>query len=59
MDEDLAPEAERAVWSGRRGRREAFVRVRIRNGVGVIEELYVDGVPIHDWLEESSSKDSG
>ena len=50
MDEDLAPEAERAVWSGPRGGREAFVSVRIRKGVGVIEELFVDGVPIHQWL---------
>lgn len=53
MDEDLAPEAERAVWTGRRGRREASIGVRIRHGVGVIEELYIDDVPIHRWLEEN------
>lgn len=52
MDEDLAPEAERAVWGGPQGRREASVNVRIRNGVGVIEELYIDDLPIHDWLAE-------
>ncbi len=40
MDEDLAPEAERAVWSRRGGQREAFVTVRVRKGVGVLEELY-------------------
>jgi len=56
MDEDLAPKAERAVWGGRRGQREAFVSIRVRNGVGVIEELYVDGVPIHQWLAENSDK---
>ena len=56
MDEDLAPKAGRAVWGGRRGQREAFVSIRIRNGVGVIEELYVDGVPIHQWLAENSDK---
>jgi uncharacterized membrane-anchored protein len=54
MDEDLAPEAERAVWGGPRGRREASVSVRIRNGFGVIEELYIDDVPIHRWLAENA-----
>ncbi len=54
MDEDLAPKAERAVWGGRRGQREAFVSIRVRDGVGVIEELYVDGVPIHQWLAENA-----
>ena len=54
MDEDLAPEAERAVWSGPRGQREASVSVRIRNGFGVIEELYIDDVPIHRWLAENN-----
>jgi uncharacterized membrane-anchored protein len=53
MNEKLAPEAERAVWTGPRGRREASVSVRIRNGVGVIEELYIDDVPIHQWLAEN------
>ncbi len=54
MDEDLAPEAERAVWSGPRGEREASVTVRVRNGVGVIEDLYIDDVPIHRWLAENA-----
>lgn len=52
MDENLAPEAERAVWGGPRGQREALVTVRVRNGVGVLEELYIDDVPIHRWLED-------
>ncbi len=56
MDEDKAPEAERAVWGGRRGRREASVSVRIRHGVGVIEELYIDDVPIHRWLAENAEE---
>ena len=55
MNEDLAPKAERAVWGGPRGQREAFVSVRVRDGVGVIEELFVDGVPIHQWLDENAS----
>ena len=53
MDEDLAPEAERAVWGGPRGRREASVSVRIRSGFGVVEELYIDDVPIHRWLSQN------
>jgi uncharacterized membrane-anchored protein len=56
MDEDKAPKAERAVWGGRRGQREASVSVRIRHGVGVIEELYIDDVPIHQWLAENADK---
>jgi uncharacterized membrane-anchored protein len=55
MDETMAPEAERAVWSRSRGRREASVTVRVRNGVGVLEELYIDNVPIHQWLWENAS----
>jgi len=54
MDEDRAPKAERAVWAGRRGQREASIGVRVRNGVGVIEELYIDDVPIHQWLAENA-----
>lgn len=53
MDEDLAPEAERAVWGGPRGQREASVSVRIRSGFGVVEELYIDDVPIHRWLAQN------
>ena len=56
MDEDLAPEAERAVWGGRRGQREASVSIRIRDGVGVIEELFVDDIPIHQWLAEDATE---
>ena len=55
MDENLAPEAERAVWSSPRGRREAFVTVKVRRGVGVLQELYIDDVPIHQWLAENPS----
>lgn len=57
MDEDLAPEAERAVWNGRRGQREVSVTVRVRDGVGVIEDLYIDDIPIHQWLAENAADD--
>jgi len=57
MDENLAPEAERAVWNRRRGQREAFVTVRVRRGVGVLEELYIDEVPIHQWLADNAPEE--
>jgi len=56
MDETLAPEAERAVWNRRGGRRDASVTVRVRKGVGVIDELYIGDVPIHQWLAENASE---
>ena len=56
MDEDKAPDAERAVWSRRRGQRNASVSVRIRNGTGVIEELYIDDTPIHQWLADNAEE---
>lgn len=57
MDENLAPEAERAVWNRPRGQREAFVTVRVRKGVGVLEELYIGDIPIHRWLAENAPGD--
>lgn len=53
MDEALAPEAERAVWRRRGGEREAFVTVRVRKGVGVLEELFIGDVPIRRWLADN------
>lgn len=55
MNEKLAPEAERAVWGGNRGQREAFITVRVFNGTGVLEDLWVDGIPIHQWLTENAN----
>ena len=49
MNEELAPAAERAYLE-RTGERDAFVTVRIRSGFAVLEELYVDGVPIGEYL---------
>jgi uncharacterized membrane-anchored protein len=48
MTEELAREVDRSLW--RRGRRPAWVTVRVRNGTGVIEDLYVDGRPVREWL---------
>jgi uncharacterized membrane-anchored protein len=53
MDENLAPEAE-SVYRRRtrREQRDAYALVRVRRGIGVIEELYVGGRPIRDVLGE-------
>ncbi len=53
MDEGLAPKAEAAVWRGPRGQRNASITVRVKNGFGVLEELWIDGVPILQWFEEN------
>lgn len=48
MTEKLAKEVDRSLW--RRGIRPAWVTVRVRAGLGVIEDLYVDGLPVREWL---------
>jgi len=48
MTEELAKEVDRSLW--RRGIRPAWVTVRVRDGLGVIEDLYVDGLPVREWL---------
>jgi uncharacterized membrane-anchored protein len=59
MEEHLAPAAERAYWqNNRRGQtnQNAYAMVRIRNGTGVIENLYVAGKPIVELARELSVK---
>jgi uncharacterized membrane-anchored protein len=51
MDESLAPEAERA-YRDRSGSREAWVTVHVRDGHAALEELYLDGLPIREFLEQ-------
>ncbi|HSW14470.1 MAG TPA: GDYXXLXY domain-containing protein [Solimonas sp.] len=54
LDEQLAPEAERVYREGnRRGEpdaRPAWASVRVRRGYAVLEELYIDGVPVRERL---------
>jgi hypothetical protein len=53
MPEDLAPRAERAYAEhSRRSGRDAYIEVRLRSGVAVIEDLYVGGKPIREYLKE-------
>ena len=57
MDENEAPEAERVYRQNSvRSNRNAYVQVRIEKGFGVIEDLYVDGTPIRDYLESHPSE---
>lgn len=71
MNERQAPQAELAyLRAGRRTqpaadqsvappRPDTYVQVRVRKGFGVIEELYLDGVPVLEYLQrdrESVSK---
>ncbi|MEJ2309873.1 MAG: GDYXXLXY domain-containing protein [Gammaproteobacteria bacterium] len=60
MDEADAPRAE-AVYRRHAGRSDgdavtAYVLVRVKEGRGVIEELYIDGRPIGDILSEDTAK---
>jgi uncharacterized membrane-anchored protein len=48
ITEELAKEVDTAMWN--RGIRPAWVTVRVYEGLGVIEELYVDGLPVPEWL---------
>jgi len=51
MEESLAPVAERAYREHTRpNNRTTYITVRIRDGNSVIENLWVDGVPIHEFL---------
>lgn len=51
MDEHMAPEAERAYRQRDRGeQREAYAAVRVRNGNAVLEDLYIEGVPVADFI---------
>lgn len=54
MNEKLAPAAETAYreHSRRGGQQDAYVTVRVQNGRAVIEELYVAGKPIREFLKK-------
>jgi uncharacterized membrane-anchored protein len=55
LPEDLAPRAERAYFEhSRGGKRDAYILVRVRSGEAVIEDLYVGGMPIRDFLDQHS-----
>lgn len=56
MEEDAAPAAEKAYWEhSRRTNTAAYIQVRIENGFGVLEDLYLDGTPIQAYLEQQAA----
>lgn len=52
MDEHNAPRAELAYQEiSRSTNRNAYVQMRIRKGFGVIEDLFIDDVPVREYLK--------
>lgn len=69
MEEALAPEAEKAYWRAQQARLlpapaedapspplETYISVRVRRGFAVIEELYLNGQPVADYLASQSAE---
>ena len=57
-EEQLAPEIERAYRANsRRGEQDAFIAVRVRKGRGVLEELYIDDLPVGEYLRLQAVSD--
>ena len=58
MEESDAPAAEKAYREHSRqgGERDAYVIVRVRKGQAVIEDLYVGGMPIREFLKYPNPK---
>jgi uncharacterized membrane-anchored protein len=53
MNEELAPRAEHVYREhSRRGKQDAYIAVRVRSGFAVLEELYVGGKAIADFLAD-------
>ena len=54
MDENAAPAAEQAYWKyTAASNRNAHVQVRLEKGFAVLEDLYVDGQPIREYLAQN------
>ena len=55
--EKLAPQAEQAYReNSRRGKENAYVTVRVRNGDAALEQLYIDNQPLADYLRAQAAK---
>ena len=56
MKEDLAPKAEKAYFrASSRTNRTAHIQVRVRDGRAVVEELFIEDVPIGEYLKRPES----
>ena len=54
MEEEAAPAAERAYREhSRQKSKDAYITVRIKSGFAVLEELYVGGKPILEFIQQS------
>jgi len=54
MEEEAAPAAERAYRQhSRRKPKDAYITVRIKSGFAVLEELYVGGKPILEFIQQN------
>lgn len=51
MEEKLAPRAETVYRE--RARKDAYIKVKVKNGNTVIEGLYIDNIKIEDYLKEN------
>jgi uncharacterized membrane-anchored protein len=57
MEEHIAPKAEQAYWQNNRRNQTnttTYALVRIRNGTGVIENLYIGDKPISQFVREQN-----
>ena len=55
LEEPVAPEAERAYRRhSRRDTRDAYITVRVRDGQTVLEELYIAGKPLLEFLAQET-----
>ncbi|MFP6581026.1 MAG: GDYXXLXY domain-containing protein [Candidatus Hydrogenedentota bacterium] len=52
LEESKAPEAERVYRESlREAERSTYITVRIKSGFGVLEELYINDTPVHEFLQ--------
>ncbi len=59
MNEKLAPKAEELLRqnSDLLNKSKVYVSVRVKDGIGVIENLWVDGVPMNEYLRSRANEE--
>jgi uncharacterized membrane-anchored protein len=58
-EESTAPGIEQVYWKhSRQTERDAYVMVRVRKGMGVIEELYIEGLPVLEFIAKEQRQES-
>lgn len=57
-EENIAPAIERAYRRhSRREKHDAYITVRVKAGFAVLEELYIDDIPILDFVRQEAEKE--